>query len=83
MADIQIKYACGCGKRSGSLEAACRHADEAGHTVPVIGEIRPSQARQRTVSPLATKPADKAPVSVSSADIQSLEALRARLTKGK
>jgi len=39
MARITVKYNCGCGYSTSSLEAAIRHSDSLGHTLSAAGEI--------------------------------------------
>ncbi len=51
MARTSNSYNCGCGYHTTSLEAAEGHSDKTGHTITVLGTIRPS-----VIIPEAAKP---------------------------
>ena len=42
MAKTDIKYQCGCRFITVSLEEAVKHAEKTGHTLTVLGTIKPS-----------------------------------------
>lgn len=42
MANVSINYNCGCGFGVGRLEEAVKHSDATGHTITVLGTIKPS-----------------------------------------
>lgn len=44
MAEINIKYACGCGFTTYVLQEAIDHVEKTGHTISsIVGTIRPSK----------------------------------------
>lgn len=40
MADVLIKYSCGCGFKTENMEEAIEHCDNRGHSLTVLGTIR-------------------------------------------
>lgn len=44
MADVNIKYACGCGFSTTDIEKAISHVERTGHTISsIVGTIKPSE----------------------------------------
>lgn len=41
MARIDVKYDCGCGYSTKSLEEAIKHAESQKHTLTALGTIKP------------------------------------------
>jgi len=46
MAQIQVKYRCGCGFTTNDPEKAVEHSDHNKHTIPVLGYIMPENSRE-------------------------------------
>lgn len=46
MANVQIKFTCGCGYSTHSQDEAVEHSDHQKHTIPVLGYIIPENGRE-------------------------------------
>jgi len=58
MASVNIQYNCGCGFKSGKLEAAVNHCDGVQHVITVQGNIYPDKALvPSAVPPVRTRKA--------------------------
>lgn len=80
MADVDIVYGCGCGFKTGRLEAAVEHSDNTRHSMTVLGTIKYVENPQvmRINSPKLTQ-TTKTEIP---ADASRIEELRRKFSNG-
>ena len=59
MASIEVRYNCGCGFHTSSLEAAVEHSDDTYHSVTVSGVIKPDTPKPAKLTQVAARRAQK------------------------